>query len=261
MIDPNTIELMNMELDGAATESQRTKLRRLLETDPEAREHFEALRALVSRLAAHPHVEPPSELHPRIVAAVAATPAPRPVRAPGFGAGWSAMLSPPRFRLATTFGLGLVTGVFLLAAVQFGRQGTWGALRDVNPAQVSGTIAPPLTSELLGSIPVPATEVGVHGDVTVFGGRDETVAEVSFDPGTPVSWILEFDPEALSVTRVETPGRGYFAVSPGQVHGTYPGQGPQRVVFSGRAEPVESFVLKVVKDDRVVFERSARPSQ
>jgi len=259
MIDPNTIEIMNLKLDGSATESQRETLHRLLETDPEAREHFEALRTLVSRLSAHPHVEPPSELHPRIVAAVAGARVPH--RTAGIGAWWSAILSPPRFRLATTFGLGLVTGVFLLAAVQFGRLGTWGSLQDVNPAQVSGTMAPALASELLGSIPVPETEAGVHGDVTVFGGPGETVAEVSFDPGTPVSWILEFDPAALSVTRVETPGRGYFAVSQGQVHGTYPGEGPQRIVFSGRVQPVESLVLKVVKDDRVVFERSARPSR
>ncbi len=260
MIDPNTTEIMNLELDGTATEAQRKRLRHILETDAEARAHFEVLRALAGRLDAHPQLEPPSEMHPRIMAAIDAAPAPRAYREGGIGAWLSGILAPPRRRLVATFGLGLATGVFLLAAVQFGRSGFPEGFRGVDPSQVSGTLAPQIASELVASIPVPATEAGADGNVQVFQQGDETVAEVSFLSDSPVSWILEFDPARLAVTRVDAVRQGYFSVSPGQVHGLSIGQDPLKIVFDGRAEPVQSIVLKVVKDDRVVFERSARPN-
>jgi hypothetical protein len=259
MIEAKFVEIMNLELDGAATESQRTELRRYLETNPVARAHFEALGGLVRQLDARPLVEPPTEFHPRVVAAVdAAMVHPGHVASPR---GFRGVLSPSRFRIATTFGLGLVTGVFLLAAVQFGRPGAWDFARNVDPTQVGGTMAPPGASEPVGSIDVPESEAGAAGNVELYDSPDGTVAEVSFDSDAPVTWIMEYDPATLSVTQVDTPKHGYFAVSQGEVRGIHPGHGPQKIVFAGRAEPVQSIVLKVVKDGNVVFERSAVPSR
>jgi len=112
MIEPTYIELMNMELDGTATESQRSQLRRYLEGHPEAATYYDELARVVRRLNAEPQVEPPAQLHPRIMAAVD-----RAEREPLRAGGWFASLLAPSGRTFATFGMGLAAGVFLLAAV------------------------------------------------------------------------------------------------------------------------------------------------
>lgn len=254
MIDPNVLEIMNLELDGRATESQRAELHRYLESNPEARDYFESLGGLVRQLNAHPEVEPPAELHHRVVAAVDAAMTATPHRTPARR--WR---SPFRMRGLAPFLFGVVTGVFLLAAIQFDRSGAFDFAKGFNPSEVGGTMAPPAGIRPVGSIDIPADEAGVSGKVDLLAGGSQAVAEVSFDSDTPVSWIIDHDP-GLAVTRVETGKGGTFSVVPGEVQAVHPGHGQQEIVFSGRAKSIQSIVLKVVKDGHVVFERSAVPS-
>jgi hypothetical protein len=251
MIDPKYIELMNLELDGTATPAEREDLRRHLSSHPEASAHFEELGGLLRRLDAEPLAEPPVELHPRIISAVD-----RAVRTPsreaGFGTWLGGLFAPPRRRSLGTFGLGVATGAFVLGVFQFG----WS---DIDPSLVSGTMAPPAI-EQVASIELDQAADGLGGSLELYDDKGITVIAADLSVLDPVHWILEFD-AGLSVRRIDAPATAaiVFGASPGEVHARHAGDGKYRIVLSGRAEPVESVILKVVRDGEVVAERPAAP--
>ena len=191
MIDPKYTELMNLELDGAASETQRQELRHFLASNPDAAAHFEELGRLARRLDTHPLTEPPAQLHPRIMAAVDHA-VRAPAHAPGF-AGWLAgMFATPGRRTLSTFGLGLATGVFLLAAVQFGRSGSWEASRGVDPSAISGTMAKPAAAPQAEIVLDPAVD-GVGGLVELSTEHGVTTIRARLEAPDPVGWTLVFD--------------------------------------------------------------------
>jgi len=250
MIEPTYIELMNMELDGTATESQRSQLRRYLEGHPEAATYYDELARVVRRLNAEPQVEPPAQLHPRIMAAVD-----RAEREPLRAGGWFASLLAPSGRTFATFGMGLAAGVFLLAAVQWGRSGSWDTMRGLDPSAVSGTMSRPAPGD--AAIPLdPAS--GLEGSVKLSTEQGVTVIRAHLDASAPVDWTLDFG-TGLSVRQVEAPDAAavVFGAPAGELRGRHTGQGDYKIVLSGRADPVESVVLKVVRDGQVVSERAA----
>ena len=71
MIDPHTIELMNLEIDGVLDAAGREELRVLLAADPRAREMFEDLRRLAHLLDTAIAVDPPAGLNAQVLAGVA----------------------------------------------------------------------------------------------------------------------------------------------------------------------------------------------
>lgn len=257
MIEPKYIELMNLELDGRATETQRAELRRYLSSSTAAASHFENLGRVVHRLDAEPLADPPAELHPRIMGAVDRAER-APAAAPG-PSGWLAgLLAPPRRRTVATFGLGLATGVFLLAVVQFGGSGSWDAVRGIDPGAVSGTMVPP--PQRAGAIVLEPASDGLRGSVELSTEQGVTVIKAHLEAPDPVDWTLGFG-SSLTVRRIEAPGSAavVFGARGGEVHARHAGTGDYTIVLNGRAEPVESVVLKVVKDGQVVVERTALP--
>lgn len=189
MIDPKTIELMNRALDGVATEPERADLDRALTASPEARSHYEAISRLVRRLDAVEMIDPPSELHHKIVAAMSAV---EPTRAVphtshaghehehGFAAWLRHAFSPPGLRYGATFGLGLAAGLVILLVLPTGP--------SVDPSHVSGTIStPPRTT---GSMPVSVPEAGVSGSVAVLDRGSVTQVRLKVDGGG-VEWVFD----------------------------------------------------------------------
>jgi anti-sigma factor RsiW len=257
MIESKYIELMNLELDGTATDAQRQELRRHLAANPAAASHFEELSRVVRGLDAHPQVEPPAQLHPRIMAAVDGA-----VRAPSTAhglAGWlQNILAAPRQRVLAPFAVGVATGAFLLAAVHFGRSGGWDPSRDIDPAALSGTMAP-VAAHPEAAIELDAAADGLGGSIELYTEHGVTVIEAHLDAPDPVDWTLAFGGD-LAVSRIEAPGgAAVFGASEGEVHGRQAGAGNYRITLSGRAEPVESVVLKVVRGGEAVVERTASP--
>lgn len=223
MIEPKTIELMNRALDGALTEPERADLDRVLTASNEARTYYEAVARLVRRLDSVPLVDPPAEMHPRIVAAlerVERTPAAR--RAAhghhegGFAAWFFGAFSAPRFRYASTFGLGLAAGAALWVVVQSGRSAD--GVRGVDPSLVSGTIATP--SRATGLLPVAVPEAGVSGSIAVFDRGPGMEVRLKVDGDGGAEWVFD---------------------------------------VPDRAEPTQSVVLRVVKSGETVFEGTVQP--
>ena len=70
MDDATRSELLNAEVDGVATESQRAALQGLLQRDPAAREELEALRAVADLLGRTPAPEAPDDFTDSVMTAV-----------------------------------------------------------------------------------------------------------------------------------------------------------------------------------------------
>jgi anti-sigma factor RsiW len=262
MIDSKFTELMNLELDGKANTSQHAELERHLAENAEARSYFEELARVVRRLDSHPVQDPPAELHPRVVAALDDAARRRPLGHARRASGWAHWLATPRLRVATTFGLGIATGVVLLAAFQFGRSGAWDMARDVDPSRVSGTMVElPAGQEPAVAIPVSVEAGDVTGAIRVAHAGDLTRVDLSLDSEGPVEWVLSTEPGAWAVTRVERSGgsAGTLSILDGEIRGGHQGQGGVTVTLSPVHESTQPFVFKIVKSGRVVFERSAPP--
>ena len=75
-LDDKFIRLMNADIDGTASESERTDLREYLSSLPEARAMYDDLAGLANVLSRVEALEPPAELRREIMAAL-------PVRRPG----------------------------------------------------------------------------------------------------------------------------------------------------------------------------------
>jgi hypothetical protein len=224
MIDPKTIELMNRVLDGVATEPERADLDRALTASAEARSHYEAMSRLVRRLNAVEMVAPPSEMHQKIVAAVAAVEGVEKTRVVrhashahpdgdkdhGFMAWLRHALSPPGLRYGTTFGFGLAAGAIIVLVVLTGRPGD--ATRGVDPSHISGTIATPSMGT---GLPVAVPEAGVSGSVAAFDHGAMTQVRLKIDGEEGIEWVFD---------------------------------------VPGRDETTPSVVLRVVKSGETVFE-------
>lgn len=254
MIEPGTIELMNLVVDGVATPAQRATLDEYLSSHPEGRSYYEALSRLAQRLDADPVPDAPPELEPRILNAVHHTPAFAPARNREQSTPWLKGLFTPGLRPWSTFGLGLAAGVFLLAAIQYGRPGFWDAARDISPSQVSGSMVRDRSA--LGSIPVETGSGSVSGSATAYRVGEEVIVEVKLESTVQVEWTLDYDREAWTLLRLERRGTAtsQFAANPGSVRGLHSGEGGVTMAFAGGPEAAQSVVLKVFEGGQPVFE-------
>lgn len=73
MIDPETVELMNLEIDGVLEPEKKKELAHALERDPQARQMYADLRRVVGVMETSLAVDPPAGLEAEIAAAVAAS--------------------------------------------------------------------------------------------------------------------------------------------------------------------------------------------
>lgn len=264
MIDPKYIDLMNLVIDGAASPAEKAELDAHLAASPESRAHFESLSRLVRRLDNQPLTEPPAALEPRIFEAVerASTHASQAPSPGGISSWFKGFFAIPRLRPWSTFGLGLAAGVFLFAAVQFGRSGAWDVARDFDPSHVSGTMITP-AHEAAGSIPVTAPGGVVSGSAVVYATDGGVRVDVRLQSTVAVEWSLEYDSQQWSLVGIERAGSATaaFAANPGSIRGLHTGEGGLTVALSGSGDPLQAVVLKVFEKGEPVFEGTPEPAR
>lgn len=208
MIDPKTVELMNLVLDGAATEKERAELDRRLAASPESRAHYDDMHRLVKRLDATPMSDPPAHLRPRTMSAIdaAAVPHAHGVPAPpGFVAWLRGAFSLPALRYASVFGVGLVAGVAVWSAF-----GGGSSKQPIDPSHVSGALTKVPPS---GTVPVAVPEAGVSGSVAVVDRGSVTQVRLWVDEGG-TEWVFDVpvraEPNQSVVLRVVKSGETVF---------------------------------------------------
>ena len=71
-IHPEILELIHLDIDGVATESEQVTLREAIARDPAVRDEYRRLRGLSEILARVPREEPESDLVPNVLRRVRA---------------------------------------------------------------------------------------------------------------------------------------------------------------------------------------------
>ncbi len=250
MIEPKTIELMNLAIDGVASPRERAELEKVLTADPTARSYYESLARVVEKLNHEPMPEPPTELEPRILDAVQRESVRRPVQMAPVRKGFFSVALRPW----STFGLGLAAGALILIAVQQGRPGMWNA-RSVDPGSISGSMVSDERATL-GSIPVETEKGTVSGGASIEEQGSNLAVRLRLQSTVPVEWHLDFDGDAWQLLRVEREGTATaaFAANRTSVQGLHTGEGGITLVFSGSREAAQAVVLKLLQAGQPVFE-------
>jgi len=265
MNEPGMVDLMNLVLDGVATPAQRSELEGYLSNHPEGRAHYDELARLTHRLDVEPMADSPAELEPRILEAIHGLGHPRALApsATGFSPWLKAFLAPPKLRPWSMFGMGLATGVFLFAAVQFGRSGAWDIARDIDPSNVSGSMVPSAGRTPVGALSIDTASGAVGGSAVVFQDGKSVGVDITLQSTVGVEWLLEFDSSVLTLERLERKGGATtaFAANPGSIRGLHTGEGGMKVVFSGPVDAAQAVVLKVFKSGEMVFEGTPSPTR
>jgi len=187
VIDPHTVELMNLEIDGALDAEKKESLREALERDPQARQMYADLRSVVSVMETELRVDPPESLQAEIVAAVAASKV-----VPFERASNRSRFLPLRIAAAIAAGL---LAVFLLKPEVF--DGI--SVPDLRGTMGRRAVHRPVTASVVpSSDPSALTSVKIDLDGSVAGSIE-----------------VRFDPRAVQLQEVEGRRAAVNSVTPG----------------------------------------------
>jgi anti-sigma factor RsiW len=167
-----TLELINAEIDGVLTGSQRAELNRLLLADPSVRALRDGLMQTCRALDEMPRAEIPAGLHEAIVSGL-------PVGAPqSHGLSRTAFTSRPLLRYAAAFGGGLLVSAL---AFQIGKLDS----TTIGAGQLAGTIADATRAEARMIVNLDQ----VRGSIMLTGAAEAPQVVTSLESTQPVSIV------------------------------------------------------------------------
>lgn len=205
MPDPRLAELIQAELDGELTGSERAELGRLLLADPQARRLQGALRRTHAALTAVPDAEPPPGLRDEILRRAFPRSGDAASRPAGRGQGRAGP-----FRYAAIFAGGL-----LVASMAFYLSGPDGT--GISPDDMAGTMAGGgAYGEPAGVATLEAGKSDARVRVFRSGGVTVLESTVSGVPGAVLE--VSYDPETVRLTGVTGEAEGVdVRAGPGQL--------------------------------------------
>jgi hypothetical protein len=203
--DPHLVELINAEIDGELNAQQRAELARGLLADPNARAKREDLRRLCTALDQVEEVEPPSQLHENVLAALQQS---KPRRS-----------SATRWRYAALVAGILAGGLVVLDA----SKGPQSASTDV-----AGTMAAPDTPTLLDTVRL--SHGPVSGRASLYRDHAGLGLELDVTASAPVDVLVTGEGQSLRIKSLG--GQGKPADRPARVQLTGPGWEGRGVILT-----------------------------
>lgn len=254
MIDQQIIELINEELDDQLSASQRERLHRHLDTNPEARAYADELKRLKGVLGRVEQVEPPDSLKVGILNSIRATSRPK-RSAPGFLPSFLERLSNPaipRYGLAVASGICL--GVFLFAVLTGGFDAS--AREDHVSGSVGAAVSPARTVTDYGLFEGSSSKSSVQ--VVTSGMQVFVEAEVMGTESSEIS--VMFPSEAYTVVGIRRHGGTLHAIHAegGSVNAAVAGDGRLTVELEQTGERAPDIRLELRQDGRLLWGKALR---
>jgi hypothetical protein len=222
--DQRLFELINAEIDGELDAQQRAELARSLLADPNARAKREDLRRLCAALDHFQEVEPPSQLHEKVHAALQLS---TPTRS---------TFTATRWRHAALVA-GILAGGLVVLEVSKGPPSA--------STESVGTMAAPTTPTLLDTVTL--SDGPVSGRATLYRDRTGLGLELDVTATAPMDVMITGEGQSLRIRSVV--GRGKPADRPTRVQLIGPGwAGPDvRLTFLMAGHQVGSATLRTGK--------------
>ncbi len=203
MIKKSYIEKMHKEIDGLLSESQRKKLYRYLETNPEAKKLYEELSQTAQLLGDLPQVVPSPNIKKYILNSINPNHYPAVRRSAKIGSLFALPMARPSAKLAFVFSLGCLIGIFVYAAIMQQRP----FQHSLNSTNLYGTIGVdgPLDSDASTVFPVAASET--NGTVTVTKGEESFALVADLLTAQATDLRIEYDAASLHYSGFSTTSR------------------------------------------------------
>jgi len=258
MIDQKHIDLMNTEIDGVNTDEQSRELAAFLESNEEAREYFDGLRATARTINSIRNVDAPASLYHRVMSRIT-----RPAEHAhgahasyesrgGVGDWLRGLFARPQLRLATSFAVGLAIGVTIYAVIT--DDGSFRQPLDLS--EFAGTMATLDSRNGLDQIAdLDVSLAGVSGYVRLHQTGETVIADVALESDRPIQWVLSYDAAEVTLDGFRHLGRpGDFSSTTSETRATLNGENRYVLLFKESAGVPSPMTLRIYSDDKVVYE-------
>lgn len=254
MIQPRYIELMHGEIDGANSPDQTRDLQAYLAAHPDVQAQFQELREALGLLDGLPAQEPPADLRPRILAAVAAAGVPESAagrsRLAGWREAWRRLGARAGYRYAFVAGF----AACLLVTVVAWHLAAPGRLGD--PSHLHGTILRQAAPERAGGEVVSIVGDDLAGRVQVAFDGARTVVRLELTSGRPVEVVFVGEGNlALGGFRATAGAPTMLAADGRRLAFAHDGAGGYEIAFDHHPDRMASLTVRVVAQHDVLWER------
>lgn len=260
MLDPELVELMNLELDGLLPPKRSAELRAKLAANSEAVAYFEKLRRTMEAVDAVPQLDMPAGSEERVLSSI---PFGRyAARTPGEGlvSRVAQLFTARRLSYAGIFAVGIVFGVLVYSSISYDR--SRGGVRSDNTDLYGAmsALSPGGSFTETASVSVDAGEV--HGRVRLHESDGAVLADVSLDSPGAIDWVVGYRAEEFSLDGFRTmQGRtDQVSASAGETRVAQTGSSRCLLLFS-REGPAETVLtISVYSADQLIFQDTLTPS-
>jgi len=248
MITQEHIDLIHRGIDGDLSLSEETRLKNLLESDQEARLEYERQSGVSQSLSLLQDVEPPSDLHRSVMAAI------QHHRLPARGReGWFAKLlarfaGMGQLQHGLTFAAGVAAGLLIFLAIH----PTGSPIDSAIPSdQVSGTIlrstdVPAARPAMARNIQVGAVTGWISLESVVGGERVRMLLDAPVE--AEVTLRYSADEATLAGLQAPTASPSSLSVVPGTATIRHQGVGEYAIDFAGVSGHPFPIAVRIVAD-------------
>ncbi len=231
MLEKSVLELINRDLDGAATAEEKARLRRICQENEEARKYAEDLRALSRGLAAVGRGVPPPTLRPAVMRSITGADVAARPRA-HVSLLENLLRMPGNLKPAMVFAGGVAAGLLLFAL----------GLRVMAPASFDekdlvGSLAVH-GSDFLAGKPVDFKNGDLRATVQTGVGTGHTIVRIRVDipPGTLMVFAYAGNGSQIETIDVARANLAEISLEEGRVVVKGLSSGELGILFSGNAE-------------------------
>jgi hypothetical protein len=255
MIDAYIEQLMWLEIDDTISPAEREFLNAHLQIRADAREHFAALRRMTLLFGQVGEIDPPPELHGRILRALEAATPPR-ARQAGFLDRLAALFTPrPAWKLAAAAAAGAFIGVLGYHLIRSGL----GNAGLIDHTQFYGT----MNRDTIGrdGAVLHIDVQGVTGALTVRRDASRVFSELDIRSEKEIEVVLEYGgtPLNYAVGKLSDHPSNQVAVEDGQVRVRNQGSGTYQFLFALSKESASPITVSVRSEGTVLYRADVLP--
>lgn len=256
MIDEKLEALLNEEIDGVTTEADSARIKKILESDPQALGLYQDLKRVSELLGRVPTVAPPPELKQNILRGIEPMARRRNVSQPVEDGGFQRFVAGIFQGFKPAYGLTFAGGAAFGLAIFF----LVNQSPRMTPEAVTGTMSPPRAFEAMKVVETkPFTLPGTTGVLETRVARDQILARIEIDAAVRADVFVRFDPEHLrprGVQVTDTPS-GDISIQANEIHIAHQGGNTYWITFSQAGKEPADVRVRIASGGKTLEETVA----
>ncbi len=264
MLDPELVELMNLELDGLLPPERSAELRAKLAANSEAAAYFQQLGRTMEAVSAVPQLDLPAGSEERVFSSIpfGRYAARKPTKGPANALASRAaqFFTVRRLSYAGIFAIGIVFGALVYSSISYDRSRGGDEVDKTDLYGSMSAISPGGSFTETASVSVNAGEV--HGRVRLHESDRALLADVSLDSPGAIDWVVGYRADELLLDGFRTmQGRAdQVSTSAGETRVAQTGSSRCLLLFSREGAAETALTISVYSADQLIFQNTLTPS-